>query len=106
MRHLNILDAAKDNLTEIANHIADASGSADVAEAFVAKIIAHCQKFANLPGTLGRARRELAKNLRSTPFGNYVIFFRYEPDTFDVVNVLHDARDIEAFFNPEANEEG
>lgn len=105
MRRLNILDDAKDNLADIGNYIVGSSGSDPVAEAFVAKIVAHCQKLSSLPGTLGRARPELAENLRSTPFGNYIIFFRYESDTFDVVNVLHGARDIEGFYSRRGDEE-
>ena len=32
------------------------------------------------------------------PFRNYVIFFRYVGDSFYVVNVLHGARDVSAYF--------
>ena len=54
-----------------------------------------CARLASLPGTLGRARPDL----RSFPFGNYVIFFRYRDDVLEVVNVLEGHRDIDAFFS-------
>jgi len=53
---------------------------------------------ASLPGTLGQARPELRPDIRSTPFSGYVIFFRYEGDDFEVVNVLEGHRDVDAYF--------
>jgi len=51
-----------------------------------------------LPGTLGRPRSELRPNLRSFAFRGYVIFFRYQNDTLEVVNILERHRDIESYF--------
>ena len=98
MRRLNILDAAKDDLTGIASAIAESSGSVVVAERFIAKIITKCSRMALLRTLLGRPRPELRPDLRSIPFGNYVIFFRYTDKTLDIVNVLHGARDLPAYF--------
>jgi plasmid stabilization system protein ParE len=36
--------------------------------------------------------------LRSHPHGNYVIFFHYVGEAFEVVNVLEGHRDVAAFF--------
>jgi len=47
---------------------------------------------------MGRARDELATDLRSIPFGRYVIFYEPIDDGIDVVRVLHSARDIDAVF--------
>jgi toxin ParE1/3/4 len=44
---------------------------------------------------MGRARPELAPDLRSFPFGRYVIFYMPLSDGIDVVRVLHSARDID-----------
>jgi toxin ParE1/3/4 len=60
--------------------------------------MAKCQELAALPGTMGLARPELLADLRSTPYGNYVIFFRYFGDAFEVVNILEGHRDIEGYF--------
>lgn len=46
-------------------------------------------------------RRPLAADLRSFPFGRYVIFYTPVQDSIDVVRVLHSARDVEASFGEE-----
>ena len=51
---------------------------------------------------MGRARDELAPDLRSFPFGRYVIFYEPIEDGIDVVRVLHSARDIDAVFGEDA----
>jgi toxin ParE1/3/4 len=48
---------------------------------------------------IGRARPELAPDLRSMPFGRYVVFFLPLPDGIDVVRVLHSSRDTDAEFS-------
>ena len=48
---------------------------------------------------MGRARDELSANVRSFPFGRYVIFYAAIEDGIDVVRVLHSARDIDAVFS-------
>src|SRR5580704_2090020 len=37
----------------------------------------YCEHLAKLPGMMGRPRPELGHDVRSTTFGNYVIFLRY-----------------------------
>ena len=49
---------------------------------------------------IGRAREELSQNLRSFPFGHYVIFYLALPDGIEIVRVLHGARDLSAIFRP------
>ena len=53
---------------------------------------------ATLP-LMGRARHELAADLRSFPFGRYVIFGEQIDHGIDIVRVLHSARDIDAVFS-------
>lgn len=50
---------------------------------------------------MGRVRDELAVDIRSFPFGRYVIFYVPIEDGIDVVRVLHGARDIDAIFADE-----
>jgi toxin ParE1/3/4 len=90
--------AAHANLIEIANYIEGSSGSPATAERFVGSLVERCEHLAELPGVLGRPRPELLPDLRSTPHGNYVIFFRYVDDALEVVNILEGHRDIAAFF--------
>jgi toxin ParE1/3/4 len=44
---------------------------------------------------MGRARPELAPDLRSFPFRRYFIVYLHLPDGIDVVRVLHSARDVD-----------
>ena len=55
-----------------------------------------------MPRVTRRARKELATDLRSFPFGRYVIFYTPVYDGIDVVRVLHSARDIDAAFGEES----
>lgn len=102
MPHLRFLDAARDNLVEIARYIAAAGGD-DAAVRFTGEIITKCEHLATLTGLLGRRRPELRPDIRSTPFKGYLIFFRYLPsDTdrqiFEVANVVESHRDLIAYF--------
>jgi toxin ParE1/3/4 len=51
---------------------------------------------------IGRALDQLAADLRSFPFGRYVIFYEPIEHGIDVVRVLHSARDIDAVFGEDA----
>ena len=92
MPELRFLDSARDNLVEIASYIASAGGE-QAAIRFTAELIGQCEHLASLTGLLGRSRAELRPDIRSTPFKNYLIFFRYLPseanrEIFEVVNVI------------------
>ena len=100
MPRLVFTHSAQANLTEIADYIEHSSGSLATAERFTDNLVARCEHLAGLPGVLGRPRPELLPDLRSTPLGNYVIFFRYVADTFEVVNILERHRDVTAYFKP------
>lgn len=100
MRRLHYTDDAKQNLVEIAIHIATESNSRDVAVNFAERLRAKCRHLASLPATLGTARPELRADIRSTPCHGYVIFFRYRADdVLEIVNILHGSRDIDSYFD-------
>ena len=48
---------------------------------------------------IGRLRDELAPELRSMPFGRYVVFFLPLPEGIDIVRVLHSSRDTDNEFS-------
>lgn len=104
MRSLEFLDRAKNSLTDISNYV-DESAGPDISLSVVSRILAQCEKLARLSGTLGRARPELESDLRSFPFLGYVIYFRYLPEIFQVVNIAHSARDTGAVFNLKSSKE-
>ena len=89
--------AAADVL-DIWDHIAE--DSLDQADRWVDMLDEKFRLLATQP-LLGRAREELAPNLRSFPFGRYVIFYTPLHDGIDVVRVLHSARDVDAAFGEE-----
>ena len=95
--------AALRDLAGIAAFIERESGSRDAAEAFINRLSDYCEKLATLPGLMGRERNELRAGIRSTTFGNYVIFMRYLDQTSPrshpaIVNVIHGACDMDAYF--------
>lgn len=54
---------------------------------------------------LGTARTELLTDIRSTPFQNYIIFFRYvDEDVLEIVNVIEGRRDVAGHFGGNDNE--
>ncbi|MBK6959225.1 MAG: type II toxin-antitoxin system RelE/ParE family toxin [Nitrosomonas sp.] len=57
-------------------------------------------QLASIKGTIGVERPELRENLRSHPFGSYIIFFMYNDNHFEVVTIIEGHRDIEVIFNP------
>ena len=98
------LSSARRDLAQIAESIEDTSQSRDTAVAFIKKLMAHCERFAKLPGLFGQARPELRPEYRSVTFGNYVIFFRYiggesSRENVEIFHVVHGARDLEAFIS-------
>jgi plasmid stabilization system protein ParE len=91
------------DLANIASFIEHESSDRNAAIAFIKKLTDYCEHLATLPGLMGRPRPELRPYYRSTTFGSYVIFLRYADDDgprshLYVVNVIHGARDIDAYF--------
>jgi toxin ParE1/3/4 len=63
-------------------------------------IATQCGLLATQP-QLGRARPELAPELRSFPVGRYVLFYLPRSNGIELVRVLHGSRDVEAQFRQE-----
>jgi toxin ParE1/3/4 len=96
-----LLDSARADIATIHAYIEETSGSSTTAARFARQLNRQCRRLAELPGTLGRPRPELRRDLRSQPYGNYVIFFHYVGDVLEIVNILEGHRDIEAYFGDE-----
>jgi toxin ParE1/3/4 len=93
---LRWLPTANADLVSILNYITRQSGNTVIGRRFVQELQRKCRELANLPGKLGRPRSELRPDLRSYAHKGYVIFFRYEPGVFEVVNIIEGHRDIDA----------
>jgi toxin ParE1/3/4 len=94
---------AQRDIADIAAYIEQESQDRLVAEDFIERLTAYCERLAGLPGLLGRPRPELGRDYRSATFGKYIIFFRYADEDSPrshlyVIHVLHGARDIDAYF--------
>jgi toxin ParE1/3/4 len=89
---------AASDILDIWDHIAeDSLGQAD---RWVDNLDEKLKLIATQP-LIGRARNELAVELRSFPFGRYVIFYVPVEGGIEVVRVLHGARDVDAAFGEE-----
>lgn len=93
---------AQDDIADIWGYIAEDSELQ--ADAFVDRLDAKFQLLARQPG-LGRVREELASGLRSFPVGRYVIFYESISDGIAVARVLHSARDLDAQFSGDLQED-
>jgi toxin ParE1/3/4 len=91
MAQLRFTESAERDLMDIGNFIARDSPAN--AARFMARLEEHCELLAAHP-LLGRARDELAPELRSLAYRRYVIFYRALADGAEVVRVLHGARDL------------
>lgn len=99
MPTLRYLEQARHDLLQIKRYLARESGSSEIALRYIENLRQECRRLAALPGTLGRARPELAEGIRSIPYGNYVIFFRYHGPYFEIVSIIEGHRDIEELFS-------
>jgi plasmid stabilization system protein ParE len=104
------LSAARRDIAAIAAYIAQESANRAVAEDFIEKLTAYCERVAAMPGLMGRARPEFGRDYRSLTFGNYVTFLRYADEDgprshLYVIHVVHGARDLDAYFSGDADTE-
>jgi toxin ParE1/3/4 len=98
MKKPRLTRQAESDLDEVWKYVA--KGGEARADAFLEKILQQCGQLAQFPG-IGRARDNLAPNLRSFPVRKFVIFFRPVDDTVEIVRILYGGRDIEAVFQDE-----
>lgn len=89
---------AEADILEIWDYIADASFAA--ADRWVDRLDEQFRMLAGQP-MIGRAREEMARGMRSFPFGRYVVFYMPLDDGIDVIRVLHSSQDVDSVFNPE-----
>jgi toxin ParE1/3/4 len=86
---------AEDDLVEIWLYIAAENPNA--ADRLLEEIDRTCDLLADNP-LLGRARPDIAPELRYLPIGNYLILYRTRPDGIEVVRVVHGARRLDSLF--------
>ncbi len=47
----------------------------------------------------GRARPEIHPNIRSIPYGNYLVFYRPTDSGIEIARIVHGARDLSSLFD-------
>lgn len=99
MPKLVVLKSARQDYRDILRYIVERSGSLETGKRFLEDLKAKTRHLASLPPALGRKRPELGDNIRTFTFKSYILIFRYRGDRFELINVLHGHRDIEAFFD-------
>ena len=86
---------AEEDLVEIWLYVAEDNPAA--ADGLLEEIDRSCGLLADNP-LLGRARPDIAHDLRYLPVGSYLILYRTLPDGIEVVRVVHGARRMESLF--------
>lgn len=86
---------AEEDLVEIWLYIAE--DNANAADRLLEEIDRSCGLLADNP-LLGRARPDIAPELRYLPIGNYLVLYRTLPHGIEVVRVVHGARRMEGLF--------
>lgn len=97
MAHYLVSPLAEQDIESIGDYIA--LDNPHRALTFITELRSQCARIAASPKAF-RTRPELGDNIRSSVYGNYVIFFQDEP-TICIVRGLHASRDIEAQFPSE-----
>lgn len=80
------------DLIEIFRYIS--RDNAPAAEKLVRAINSKCELLARSP-MIGRARPELRSDLRSVPYGAYLILYRIIDGGVEIVRVVHAARNLD-----------
>ena len=92
MRKIVRKPSAKTDIMEIWRYVAERSPAA--ADRLLDRIEEVCFMLSEYPFA-GRARPELAENLRSFPVESLVVFYPPQQDRIDIIRVLSARRDFE-----------
>lgn len=92
---IRITRGAEADLAEIWTYVAE--DSVENADGFVEKV-EHTIKTLQRSPYAGRLRDELGSGVRSFSLGRYLVFYRVEKKSVDILRVLHGARDIGSIF--------
>jgi toxin ParE1/3/4 len=80
---------ARQDIDDIVLRIAD--DSVNAALNWYDQLDLFFKRIANAPG-MGTRREFVGKGIRSTPFGQYLVFFRRKNGGLEIVRVIHGAR--------------
>jgi toxin ParE1/3/4 len=98
MSRLKFTPLARQDLQDIGDYIARDNLSA--ALTFVHRLEERCLSLSQNP-RIGRNCGDISPNLRSATEGDYLIFYRLQPNSIEVVRVVHGSRDINRLIFPD-----
>jgi toxin ParE1/3/4 len=90
---------AEADLEQIAAYVAEQSPQS--ALTLIHELRARCESLLDAPRGYPLVPRYEHLGIRRRPFGRFLIFYRVNPDTIEVIHVLHGARDYESLLFPE-----
>lgn len=90
-----ITAAAKADLVAIGDYIRPDNPSR--AASFVQELLTHCERLGDMPHRYPLVPRYERWGVRRCVHGDYLIFYRVQPEQVDVVHILQGARDYEAW---------
>lgn len=96
-----LTDEALADLESIGDYIARDNPAR--AATFVAELIDRARGLFKMPKRFPVVARYAHLDVRRCVHGNYLIFYRIEPDRISVLHILHGARDYEAILFPDAS---
>lgn len=91
--------AARNDLCTIGDYIASEAPSR--ADGVVQALIDRCLSLAEMPLRYPLVPRYGASGVRRAVHGSYLIFYRVNAETVDIVHVLHGAMDYESMLFPD-----
>jgi toxin ParE1/3/4 len=95
MNRFKLSAQAAQDIEDIWNYIAQES--LETADTILDNIQERFPILAKFP-LMGREREDIAPHIRSFPVGKYVIFYRINPGSIEVLRVIYGARDIQSLF--------
>ena len=96
---VRITDEAEANLEVIGDKIA--KDNPDRAVTFVRELRESCEGLAEFPERFPLVARYETKGVRRRLHGNYLIFYRVEPEQVVVLNILNGTQDYAAILFPQ-----
>jgi plasmid stabilization system protein ParE len=94
-----VSQAAEADLETIADWIAQDNPRR--ALSFVIELRDACMSLGHTPRAFPLEPRHEAHGIRRRVHGNYLIFYRIDPDQVTIIHILHGARDFEPLLFPE-----
>jgi len=96
---LSFTDAAENDLEAIGDYIAEDSPAQ--ALRLVRELRVDCAKLTTMPKRHPLLPGYGSTGIRRRVFGNYLIFYRVEADTVEILHILHGAMNYEAVLFPD-----